>query len=121
MDKLAPKKEKLPEWAPQEGGKGFACHVVEGVEGGHDGIAAYSGTKPISGSPRCKRPSLTVNDYVEGVLKADRAILGRTITLVESNSAAHMELAQKVLKKLLIFHVCGLKKMFLIRMNWKIG
>ncbi|MCD6561660.1 MAG: methylmalonyl Co-A mutase-associated GTPase MeaB [Deltaproteobacteria bacterium] len=101
MDKLAPKKEKLPEWAPQEGGKGFACHVVEGVEGGHDGIAAYSGTKPISGSPRCKRPSLTVNDYVEGVLKADRAILGRTITLVESNSAAHMELAQKVLKKLL--------------------
>ncbi|OPX39602.1 MAG: ATPase/protein kinase [Desulfobacteraceae bacterium 4484_190.1] len=101
MDKLTPKKEKLPEWAPQEGGKGFACHVVEGVEGGHDGIAAYSGTKPISGSPRCKRPSLTVNDYVEGVLKADRAILGRTITLVESNSAAHMELAQKVLKKLL--------------------
>ena len=35
------------------------------------------------------------------MLKADRAILGRTITLVESNSAAHMELAQKVLKKLL--------------------
>ena len=101
MDKSAPKKEKLPEWAPREGGKGFACHVVEGVEGGHDGIAAYSGTKPVSVSPGYKRPSLTVDDYVEGVLKVDRAILGRTITLVESNSPAHMELAQKVLKKLL--------------------
>ena len=96
------KKEKLPEWAPLDGGKGFACRVVEGVEGGHDGIASYAGTKSTS-VPAKRRPSLSIDDYVQGVLNRDRAILGRAITLVESNARAHMGLAQEVLKQLLPF------------------
>jgi len=38
---------------------------------------------------------------VTGVLAHDRTILARTITLVESNSPTHMELAQQVLQRLL--------------------
>jgi LAO/AO transport system kinase len=38
---------------------------------------------------------------VQGVLAGDRTILGRTITLVESNAPAHFETAQEVLRQLL--------------------
>lgn len=97
------KKDKLPEWTPRDGGKEFACRLMEGVEGGHDGIASYGDTKSTPVPAEYRRPSLSVDDYVEGVLKGDCAILGRAITLVESNSLAHMELAQDVLKQLLPF------------------
>jgi len=42
-----------------------------------------------------------MDDHVEGVLAGDRTILARTITLVESNSRAHMDMAQEVLKRIL--------------------
>ncbi len=44
---------------------------------------------------------LTTNEYISGVLRHDRAVLGRTITLVESNSPRHRALAQRVLTALL--------------------
>ncbi|MFE5429267.1 methylmalonyl Co-A mutase-associated GTPase MeaB [Peribacillus simplex] len=50
-------------------------------------------------SPR--RSHLTVNDYVQGVMNGNRAIIAQAITLVESNLPKHMEMAQKVLKKLI--------------------
>jgi LAO/AO transport system kinase len=50
-------------------------------------------------SPR--RRALTVDDYVDGVRAGDRAILGRAISLVESNARAHHDLAQEVLTRLL--------------------
>jgi LAO/AO transport system kinase len=70
-----PKKEKSSERAARSGGRGFVA----------------------------RRPSLSIDDYVEGVLNGDRAILGRAITLVESNARVHMGLAQEVLKQLLPF------------------
>ncbi|MEY4512641.1 MAG: hypothetical protein RLZZ450_4763 [Pseudomonadota bacterium] len=48
-----------------------------------------------------RRRELSVDDYVSGVLAGDRAILGRAISLVESNARAHYELAQQVLTRLL--------------------
>jgi LAO/AO transport system kinase len=48
-----------------------------------------------------RRRTLTAKDYVEGVLARDRAILGRAISLVESNARAHHDLAQEVLTALL--------------------
>lgn len=54
-----------------------------------------------SGLPR--RRELSVEAYVAGVRAGDRAILGRTISLVESNARAHRELAQQVLTLLLPF------------------
>lgn len=94
-------KQKLPEWAPEEGGKGFACRVMDGVAAGHDGISSYRGTGNGRAVGRYRRTQLTPDQYAEGVLKADRAVLGRAITLVESNAVAHVELAQEVLKILL--------------------
>jgi LAO/AO transport system kinase len=48
-----------------------------------------------------RRRALTVDDYVDGVRAGDRAVLGRAISLVESNARAHHELAQEVLTRLL--------------------
>ncbi len=47
-----------------------------------------------------KRPE-TVDDYVDGVLSGDRAMIGRAITLVESRADRHQALAQDVLTRLL--------------------
>ena len=44
---------------------------------------------------------LTVNEYTSGVLRRERAVIGRTITLVESNNPRHRALAQRVLTALL--------------------
>ncbi len=42
-----------------------------------------------------------VDDYVAGVLRGDRSMLGRAITLIESTSVAHEAMAQDVLQKLM--------------------
>ncbi|HPA13660.1 MAG TPA: methylmalonyl Co-A mutase-associated GTPase MeaB [Desulfobacterales bacterium] len=94
-------KTKRPEWAPEEGGNGFACRVMDGVEGGHDGISSYTGTGSQKPANRYRRVQLSAENYADGVLNGNRAILGRAITLVESNAMAHVDLAQDVLKILL--------------------
>lgn len=48
-----------------------------------------------------RRPQLTANDYVEGILKGNVSILGRAVTLVESRAEAHQSLAQEVIEKCL--------------------
>lgn len=48
-----------------------------------------------------RRPQLTANDYVEGILKGNVSILGRAVTLVESRAEAHQALAQVVIEKCL--------------------
>lgn len=45
-------------------------------------------------------PPLTVDEYVEGVLANDRSVLGRAITLVESQADKHQQIAQEVLSRL---------------------
>ena len=47
------------------------------------------------------RGPLTVDDYVEGVLAGNRAMLGRAITVIESRSPRHYELGQEILLRLL--------------------
>jgi LAO/AO transport system kinase len=54
-----------------------------------------------SAPPVPRRRTLTREDYVRGVLAGDRAVLGRAITLVESNAPHHQALAQEVLTDLL--------------------
>ncbi len=48
-----------------------------------------------------KRKKLTTADYAEGIQSGDRTILGRAISLVESNAAAHQAEAQELLTRLL--------------------
>jgi len=45
--------------------------------------------------------SIDIDAYTEGVLAGDRTTLGRAITLVESRSPEHIELAQELLTRLL--------------------
>jgi LAO/AO transport system kinase len=55
--------------------------------------------EPPSAAPRHRR--LSTDELVEGVLAADRAVLGQAITLIESNAPAHQAQAQEVLSRLL--------------------
>jgi len=85
-----------PEWA--EGGKGMSSGVMPGVKGGHDGLP---GAKLDAKKFRKKRPGFTEQQFLDGVRACDRTILGRVISMVESNAAHHMDLAQRLLKDLL--------------------
>ena len=95
-------KNQRPEWVPENGGKEYASHVVKGTKSGHDGMTRTNGCcRTPSSSNVSRRRKLSVNDYVKGVLEGNRTILGRAITLVESNSPVHMEQAQEMIKQLL--------------------
>lgn len=57
--------------------------------------------KDEQAAPLSSRKNLVADEYVQGVLAGNRALLARTITLIESNAPRHFELAQSVLKQLL--------------------
>ena len=50
---------------------------------------------------RHKRRVLSLDDYVEGILKGDRVILSRAITLIESANPNHFEMAQAIIERCL--------------------
>jgi LAO/AO transport system kinase len=50
---------------------------------------------------RSRSGKLSVRQYAEGVRERDRTVLGRAITLVESNTPADQELAQELLLEIL--------------------
>lgn len=55
----------------------------------------------MSGQQTPRRRSLSVDEYVEGILAGDRPILARAITLIESLHPAHEQLGQEVLTRVL--------------------
>ena len=56
---------------------------------------------PHPGRPQSPRAGLTLDDYAQGVLGGDRAMLARAITLIESSRAADQAEARLLLQKLL--------------------
>jgi LAO/AO transport system kinase len=48
-----------------------------------------------------KRNLLPVDDYVNGILKGDIALLSKAVTLVESSNPRHQEMAQQIITKCL--------------------
>lgn len=86
-----------PDWAPENSGDEFAVRVVKGK----NSSSSDSSSRSDKDTHLPKRKHLAIDDYVNGVLKFDRNILARTITLIESNNASHHNTAQEVLKKLL--------------------
>lgn len=66
----------------------------------NDGVAQQPTRNPYA-KPHVRRPQLTVNDYVEGILKGNRTVLSQAVTLVESNRPDHHALAQEVIEKCL--------------------
>lgn len=84
-----------PDWTPENAGDEFAVRVVKGKQSSSSGLSSSKTEKDL------KRKHLSVDDYVNGVLRFDRNILARAITLIESNNSNHHNTAQEVLKKLL--------------------
>jgi LAO/AO transport system kinase len=70
-----------------------------GVDDAHDGMTKTPFAPPKVSVP--KRRQLSRDDYVNGIIAGDRTILSRAITLVESNSPAHFDLAQLVVQEIL--------------------
>lgn len=87
-------KSYKPDWHPENAGDEYAIKIVKGVE-----KSEFAKNKKFD--PSKKRSKLTVEDYVDGVLKNHRTTLARTITLIESNSKIHQATSQAVLQKLL--------------------
>ncbi|HLP46954.1 MAG TPA: methylmalonyl Co-A mutase-associated GTPase MeaB, partial [Candidatus Kapabacteria bacterium] len=83
-----------PDWAPKDANDAFAIKVKRGIE-------MKTSAPKIIPKVHTKRTDLTVDDHVNGVLRNDKAILARTITLIESNAPEHYEKAREVLKALL--------------------
>lgn len=88
---MSDEKNHTPGWVPEDGGDAFAVKVRKGIEAGNGSRAPAV----------VKRSQLSAADHIAGVLKNDKTLLARTITLIESNAAEHYEKARKVLKKLL--------------------
>ncbi len=75
-----------------------ALNVIKGVEGGHEGMP---GSSSRGKSNRRAARQMPTEEYVKGVLEGDRTILGKAITLIESNAPAHQDQAQEVLRELM--------------------
>ncbi|MGN1004828.1 MAG: methylmalonyl Co-A mutase-associated GTPase MeaB [Oscillospiraceae bacterium] len=85
-----------PEWVPENAGEGFATQVMRGIH--EDEITAAKAPKPV-----CRARELTARDYVDGILRGDRMILARAITIIESNAAKHAPLAHEIVQEILPF------------------
>ncbi|MDR1004399.1 MAG: methylmalonyl Co-A mutase-associated GTPase MeaB [Prevotellaceae bacterium] len=71
----------------------------------YKGLVVNAGIEqPASVNPylaRHKKRELSVNDYVEGIVKGDITILSRAVTLVESTRPEHEAIAQEVIEQCL--------------------
>jgi len=50
---------------------------------------------------KTRRKSMTVSDYMEGILSGNRTVLSQAITLVESSLPAHIAMAQQIIEQCL--------------------
>lgn len=89
---------KRPKWVPENSSKDFTTSVMAGINSSHDGFS--SGVRKAQ-RPIKKRKKLSLEDYERGVLDGNRTILARAITLVESNSHKHRDMAEDLIKKIL--------------------
>jgi LAO/AO transport system kinase len=81
-----------PDWVPPGASDVFATWILEG--------ATPSGATRLPAAVARKR-RLSVEDYARGIRQRDTSVLAQAITLVESNAAAHQELAQVLLANIL--------------------
>lgn len=68
----------------------------------NDGVECLGPVNPyLSRMRRSRAAKLSVNDYVEGVLKGDVTVLSRAVTLLESSLPEHQAMSQEVVDKCL--------------------
>ncbi len=98
------KPDSRPDWVPENATAedGFTTRVMGGINSTHDGLPGQSTEEKKTPSPKVRRRrQLSFDEYIQGVLAGDRAILAQAITLVESSAEHHQILAQKILTHLL--------------------
>ena len=89
-----------PDWQPENAGSEFACQVMTGIdEKALSERAEEAKTAPVQ--RQFVRRELSVDDYVDGILRCDRMILARAITMVESNAPKHFEVGQEIIRRIL--------------------
>jgi LAO/AO transport system kinase len=98
-----------PDWTPDNAGSEYAVRVVKGIKSSTSTDLADSKLNSSKKETDLKRKQLSVDEYVNGVINFDRNILGRTITLIESNNSSHHKTAQEVMKKLLPYSCKSLR------------
>ena len=67
----------------------------------NEGIARPDMVSPYLKNKRKRRTNLSVNDYVDGIIKGNVSTLSQAVTLVESINPDHQVIAQEVLEKCL--------------------
>ncbi|MFE8695523.1 methylmalonyl Co-A mutase-associated GTPase MeaB [Cytobacillus sp. FJAT-53684] len=90
-------KDKRPEWYDEKNPEHFASAVRKGVQ------AEQNPSRFVKNGRFQKKNRINQNieELAEGILKGDRSLLARSITLIESNAEHHFRDAQALLQKLL--------------------
>ncbi|MDR2462736.1 MAG: methylmalonyl Co-A mutase-associated GTPase MeaB [Verrucomicrobiales bacterium] len=90
-----------PDWVPDTDHEAFTTYVMPGIpDPHHDGLprpAPSAGVFAPSSAAVSAAKKLAARDYIDGILAGNRMMLARAITLIESNSERHLDLAQEVL------------------------
>ncbi|MDR2894519.1 MAG: methylmalonyl Co-A mutase-associated GTPase MeaB [Alistipes sp.] len=78
----------------------YEKHHRETMDGSALDVAKGVADQPIvnPGYVRRPRPSLTTEQFVEGIVAGDVAVLSQAITLVESSNPAHFEAARQIIE-----------------------
>ena len=67
----------------------------------NSGVVSPGSINPYFQSRRKSRPVLSVQDYVDGIVKGNTTVLSQAVTLVESLKPEHQAIAQEVIEKCL--------------------
>ena len=67
----------------------------------NSGVISPGSISPYFQSRRKSRPVLSVQDYVDGIVKGNITVLSQAVTLVESLKPEHQAIAQEVIEKCL--------------------
>ena len=91
-------------------GDQFHCHIENNPE--YAGLTVNQGIEKLPSVnadsverflKNKKKRSLTVKQFIDGILKGDITILSQAVTLVESSKPEHQEIAQEIIVKCLPF------------------
>ena len=93
--------EHRPEWIPENADPHlFTTSVVSGID-----LKKNADDPTVSKAPRPRKRALSLEDYRKGILSADRTVLARAITLIESSNPDHFKLSQQLLTSILPYAV----------------
>ncbi len=84
-----------PEWVPENADDKYTSNVMRGITKEEEDKIKAENIKKTG------KKKFTTADYVQGILNKDMVMLSKAITLIESNSKKHIQMAQEVIKNIL--------------------